>query len=104
MDVAAAYPLRAVCILIQAQEDLIVTCNQGEAAVYLSGSAHQSIQNQEAEMSTDLKRWMKELMFSSACRMTKEIPCFLFYATLTSRFQEGIEQSVTMGSTGLEKR
>jgi len=55
-------------------------------------------------MSTDLKRWMKELMFSSACRMTKEIPCFLFYATLTSRFQEGIEQSVTMGSTGLEKR
>jgi len=101
MDVAAAYPLRAVCILIQAQEDRLVTCNQGEAAVYLSGSAHQVIRNQEAEMNTDLKRWMKDMMFSSAYRMTKEVPCFLLYATLTGRFLEKIEQNVTMGNPGL---
>ena len=92
-DVLQSYPLHAISILIQADNDRMFRCPLGEASGCLVSSAYQAIRNQESGMDPDLKRYMKVQMFECACGVAKSIPVFLLYATLNGRFWEEIERS-----------
>ncbi len=89
-----AYPLKAICILKQAEEDTIESFRQSQAAVCMTNSFSQATWNQFCFMDKELQNEMRNLSFGNACTLVKEIPVYLLSATLTGRFWEVIEQKL----------
>ncbi|WP_319580337.1 SynChlorMet cassette protein ScmC [uncultured Methanospirillum sp.] len=89
-----AYPLKAICILKQADEDTIESFPQSQAAVCMTNSFSQATWNQFCFMDKELQNEMRTLSFGNACSLVKEIPVYLLSATLTGRFWEVIEQKL----------
>lgn len=89
-----AYPLKAICILKQADKDTIESFPQSQAAVCMTNSFSQATWNQFCFMDKELQNEMRNLSFVNACTLVKEIPVYLLSATLTGRFWEVIEQEI----------
>ncbi|PWR73263.1 SynChlorMet cassette protein ScmC [Methanospirillum lacunae] len=89
-----AYPLKAICILKQADEDTIESFPQSQAAVCMTNSFSQATWNQFHLMDKELQNEMRTLSFANACTLVRKIPVYLLNATLTGRFWEVIEQKL----------
>jgi SynChlorMet cassette protein ScmC len=93
-DCSAAYPLKAVFILKQDEEDRIVKSSLPEAAVCITDSAKQATQTQLFLMNEELRREVRQLSFEQACMFVKMVPVYLLCTTLTGRFWELIEDEI----------
>jgi SynChlorMet cassette protein ScmC len=89
-----AYPLKAICILKQADEDTIESFSQSQAAVCMANSFSQATRNQFCLMDEKLQSEMRNLSFGNACTLVKKTPVYLLNATLTGRFWEVIEKEI----------
>jgi SynChlorMet cassette protein ScmC len=84
-------PLSAIFFLEQAEADEVVPMGLGEAAVYITQSAHQVYHTNWRKLTSEDVRALRKEIFQNSCELAKAVDAFKLRLSLKGRFWEKIE-------------
>ncbi len=97
--VEESYPVKGIFFLKRSDRDLALPVGQAEAAMLISGSAHQVLAKSVRGLSRYERKLLKKQVFDNACSLSKQIPAFVLQFTLTGEFWRQMDDAIASSET-----
>jgi len=98
-DINHGYPISAICFIDQAEKDQAIPMGQGEAAVRINQSAHQTLFSYILLEAVEDAVSLKKKIFENACRMAKTLPAYTLRLTRTGESWKELDKVFNAAAT-----